>query len=472
MSQVGYLIAQGFSWATTGLAIFPHLRAQAQIYVGGGHAADGTALMLAVLATSLIQFSLTLAWERFFGDPLGAWSAAVFGLLLSFTSGALAAASWTAWTDSTGLQRHLTLRSTQASTQPLLAFSANLAEIAVEMASLSAMAERKAELEERQGGTCLGDPKVRDCGMKCRLRQSQSKLFKRQSEAATVLSETSADLAFRISPQSSNEEMSSAYRKARRLSIAPARLEMAQALDQQHHGLTSGWTDPASGKSFQCRDPDMLAAVAKLKGLLAEPVEFPMELPRQAEIDFLDTVESSAGKIAAILSALLEGDWNGLPDDGTSSFGLVVAFAIEALIVWLISTHQKDLRASGRNRGSIWEFLEDGKPVPEKHEPYYRGLLETLRYFTIRARGRDFLAVPIDGDPALCARIAEAAQQLDLKPDRLMGDSIDLGSIEPTWVAARDGLHGGARHFQMYVVGRRVREWQRKMLRNLRKFTE
>lgn len=467
MNRTIFIMIQAVSWFTTGAALAPLFINQAGVYVGESTIATALGLGLAVAVTSIIQACLTLAWVRFHENPWRRPVTLLAGIAMSLTSGVFAGASWTTFTESTIVERRIHQRETGKATAPLWRFSEIQAGVAAEAETLATVADDKKRIEETEGGSCAGDRKVKLCGPKCRLRQRQATLFDQIAVEARTLSDEATGIAGRFGRGADDEALTLAFVDARRLAGGPMRARMITRLQGQLRGFSEGWRDPGADGVFICRDPEMVTAINDLIAAVDTEVVFPDTPPSRVELQFLDSLEVATGKMMSLALRAVTGAADESDLENDVAYGLAIGIAIELLIIWLIALDMGLRREEGSLRGPLDCRLCSARPMKPNQRADYQLILDSLRSMSLSAGGVEFLAVPIDGDPAAAARIAAIAERLGLPPHRHAGDGVDLAAIKPAWVAARDALHGGARRFRLFKITAAVRAWRRTAAQDL-----
>ncbi|MBV1868288.1 MAG: hypothetical protein KUG69_10345 [Marinosulfonomonas sp.] len=462
MDNIAARIFQIFSWATTGIGLFPLLHGQMSVWLGTGLVPLIAAITLTTLMTTAIQVGLTSAWNRFFRMPV--FSAPAISLVafvvaagLSLASGIFASGSWTALLDATGVRDRTTAVRRGTTIDPLRDFARTYATLAEKTNRLSSIAERKRDIEDRTGGSCDGETNaVRGFGPKATIRNQQARVFGNTSSQTRTLSQRATEIAITVATATDDVAVIEAYKEASRLALDPVLSNLRATVHEQLDGIRNGFTLPDTSAKVICKDANLEAALVDLQTVLDRELSLPNAIPTSSDITIVDSLNVAWEHMGRILQATLDGQ----PAEVVSStvlMALILAGAIELFIIAFLSFEASTRRARGIDPSGIDVFLSGARKLGSAEKEKLARQFFVLQSLAIYDDdGRTYFAVPLDGNMSSAAEAEQIALCWQLRPDRRLGAGVDLSRVEPGWVIARDNYHGGARHFRLYGISKRA----------------
>ena len=474
MDNIAAKIFQLFSWATTGIGLFPLLHSQMSVWLGTGIIPFIAAITLTTLMTTAIQVGLTSAWNRFFRSsflsaPIISLVALAVALGLSSASGIFASGSWTALLDATGVRDRMTAVRRGTTIDPLRDFARTYATLAEKTDRLSIIATKKRDIEDRTGGSCDGETNaVRGFGPKATIRNTQARVFKNTSDQTHTLSQRANEIAITVATATDDTAIIGAYKQASRLALDPVLARLRATVDQQLDGIRNGFALPDTSAKVICKDAELEAALVDLQTNLGRNLVLPNTIRTTSKITIVDSLNVAGEHVVRIFQALLEGR----PADVASSsvlLALILATAIELMIIAFLAFEASTRRARGLEPSEIEVFMSGARNLDNAEKEKLARQFFILQSLAVSDDDRrTYFSVPLGGDMSLAAEAEQIALCWRLRPDNHFGSGIDLSRIEPDWVRARNEFHGGARHFRLYVIsGRAIRKHLRCLARDV-----
>lgn len=435
------------SWVLTSVGFASMVPEQA-VSALGPDLSGPAAILIGCAASAAVQTVLAASWLDFGirGDRLAVITlilAAVFSGLSWYGSASSATALW----GGDRIEREKLSSQGEKTSQPMTRFAQDYATLAAEFELLADESNSLAKREKNKGGTCLGaGPAQPKCGILCRHRASQSERLAQARSTALRLRTEAMEIATRMSIASSVNQQRSVFADAMALNVSDGRAGLSLMLRELIDELgPNGFVEP-DGQRGVCIDPQFQSQLTRVLEVVERGVELPQSGPTEIVADFSD------GSVC-VRAAL--GIDQSCSDYSHAYFPMGLAGAIEFAAAFL-------LWRRGRRK---WELGEIPTPaeafsaakeanLTEEDQSEALRMIRAFSNWSINiSDDMTIIAVPIDGSSEAAREEAEwLCHMLGVVYPEVR--HVEMSNLYPTWVAARDSLHGGANLFDWYEAPR------------------
>lgn len=440
------------------------------------------AVGIAAILAGVLQVVIVCMWELVVLPEARSWIRAlafIFGLGASGVSGLFGGGTFTLIWNRNALASYATEQNAKTITDPVSAFSTRMLNLATAFKQISSDSAKK-QILEAKGGTCVDERPAIGFKQRYRLRKRQAEESDKLATLAGKLSEQATVILQTLKNNETAEGMEQALRAARSIESGADFASTKLWLEGEVDGFDSEFFDADTRTRFSCSDPQLekkmqaaLALIGPDKATGKSAFELPVVPPLPAHIDLKDTIERSFADASALGWMLIS---NKIDSSRYAEFsyvvpGYVLAFAIEIILIVLILMDA----AIRRPEGHFWTpsdvFNLKRRKLPTELRDRYRFYVEKILGLLYEDHNHVYFARPLDGNHWIAALCLEASINLQLPKDRDLRPDVPLADIDPEWVHARHGVHGGARRFAMHPLRSEHIEWMRLAAADLMDFT-